>query len=502
MAIKINGTTVISDDRELQNISDIDHMIPTPNITAPVDASTNVGSGVAEIDFTLDDYYSLYGVSQGGIEVEVSSSTNFSSPLLTLTDSGATNTVGYTTSAGTLATSTTYYARARYYDSNNVYSAYSPTISFTTAAQFVAVSQPSITSPSNGATDQGEYITFTSDAFGLTSGTGTHVSSDWQIATDAGFTNIVDQALNSTANKTSYTNTTGLNISTTYYVRVRYTSQNYGSSSYSSTVSFTTAAAFAGEEIYSTNGSYVFTPPTGVDEVSIFAVSGSSGTRGGASIYGNGLDVSSAGLAVCLAASNVWICQNGSQVMRACGSSSQSACRNTSAFTGFCSQLWGCGKGGCGGDIWGNGAYGHGGGGAGGYGDGGAGCVACGGRGGSGYGQGNSTAGVCGAGGGGGANYGAGGYGGGGVGLFGRGSNGCAGTCCGDWNGNGPGGVGSGQCSGVTGGGDSGCGHKGGNFGGASGVKSYSWTYGCIGEGSPGVRIIWGGNRYYPDAAG
>lgn len=71
------------------------------------------------------------------------------------------------------------------------------------------VRQPSITNPANGATQiptTGQ--TFTSSAFEMDVNPGdvwTHESSDWQIATDAGFTNIVQESLNDTVNLTTWT---------------------------------------------------------------------------------------------------------------------------------------------------------------------------------------------------------------------------------------------------------------------------------------------------------
>ena len=51
---------------------------------------------------------------------------------------------------------------------------------------------------------------------------------DWQIATDTGFTNIVSSSTNDTINKTSYTPPTPLSLNTTYYVRCRSGSVGYG----------------------------------------------------------------------------------------------------------------------------------------------------------------------------------------------------------------------------------------------------------------------------------
>ena len=53
-------------------------------------------------------------------------------------------------------------------------------------------------------------------------------ATDWQIATDTGFTNIVSSSTNDTINKTSYTPPTPLSLNTTYYVRCSSGSVGYG----------------------------------------------------------------------------------------------------------------------------------------------------------------------------------------------------------------------------------------------------------------------------------
>ena len=66
-------------------------------------------------------------------------------------------------------------------------------------------------------TPSGKYfVTFT-----VTDGSDTHESTDWQIATDASFSNVVADATNSSTDKISYT-ATDLTPSTTYYVRPCY----------------------------------------------------------------------------------------------------------------------------------------------------------------------------------------------------------------------------------------------------------------------------------------
>jgi uncharacterized delta-60 repeat protein len=103
------------------------------------------------------------------------------------------------------------------------------------------INQPTITSPANGATGQPNNITFIGSAFSVNIGSDTHYSSDWQIATDSNFTNIVEQITDSQVNKTSWMSSL-LTNNTQYYVRVRYKGTNYGYSAWSPTITVTTAA--------------------------------------------------------------------------------------------------------------------------------------------------------------------------------------------------------------------------------------------------------------------
>ncbi len=106
------------------------------------------------------------------------------------------------------------------------------------------IATPSIVSPVNAATGMGADVTITSSAFAMSSGSDTQASSNWQLATDAAFTAIVQQSLADTTNLTSWA-VTGLTAATTYYARVQYTGALGETSSYSAASSFSTKASFA-----------------------------------------------------------------------------------------------------------------------------------------------------------------------------------------------------------------------------------------------------------------
>ena len=103
----------------------------------------------------------------------------------------------------------------------------------------ISPNKPNVISPLNGATGLVVALTFSSNAFSITGYTDTHSASDWQLATDAAFNNIVVDTVNDGVAKTSWS-VTGLINNTIYYVRVRHIGTSFGYSEWSNTISFTT----------------------------------------------------------------------------------------------------------------------------------------------------------------------------------------------------------------------------------------------------------------------
>lgn len=132
---------------------------------------------------------------------------------------------------------------------------------------------PTNVSPTNGATDQNGTVTLTSSAFDWYGLSDTHLNSDWQLATDAGFTSIVQSTSADATNKTSWT-VSGLSTSQTYYWRVRHRGANNGVSSWSTGTGFVTKATFGG--LIGTQGGQGF----GVGEYSGTLPSGFSAMTG------------------------------------------------------------------------------------------------------------------------------------------------------------------------------------------------------------------------------
>jgi hypothetical protein len=111
----------------------------------------------------------------------------------------------------------------------------------TVAASYIAA--PTITSPTDGATDRPASLTVTCSDYSPQGACGTHVSSTWQVATDSEFSNIIAYTNNDSNNKTAF-NVTGLVENTTYYVRVFQTSSNGISSAWSSVTTFKTRVSW------------------------------------------------------------------------------------------------------------------------------------------------------------------------------------------------------------------------------------------------------------------
>jgi len=102
----------------------------------------------------------------------------------------------------------------------------------------IPVATPSIISPENNVTITTSEFTIQSSPF---SGDGTHQTSDWQIASDQDFTNIIFQSLDDASNLTSITVTLD---NGDYYLRVRYRTSFGIPSSWSNVVFVTVSSQF------------------------------------------------------------------------------------------------------------------------------------------------------------------------------------------------------------------------------------------------------------------
>ena len=102
---------------------------------------------------------------------------------------------------------------------------------------------PTITSPVDGSTNIKNTVVITANDFAMSSGSDTHVASDWQISTTPTFTSVLYESINDTTNKTIWVSGT-LAPSSSYYIRVRYKGATTGYSQWSSVVGVTTKISF------------------------------------------------------------------------------------------------------------------------------------------------------------------------------------------------------------------------------------------------------------------
>jgi len=133
----------------------------------------------------------------------------------------------------------------------------SNTWAVTTSAAIASIATPSVVAPTNGTTNINPTsvsppgITITTSSYTPLNGAGSHVSSDWEVVSgggpNIGSGEFVLQVSNDTSNLTSYFIPMSLlDVSTIYYVRVRYRTNTPSSivSNWSASSQFTTASSF------------------------------------------------------------------------------------------------------------------------------------------------------------------------------------------------------------------------------------------------------------------
>lgn len=105
------------------------------------------------------------------------------------------------------------------------------------------VATPSIINPANNATLSSGRVVLKTSAFSvLQSKTDTHLSTDWELASDSAFTQIVKKTTDDEVNLITWS-PLDLSPGIKYYVRARHRGATYGHSAWSTTVGFTTREA-------------------------------------------------------------------------------------------------------------------------------------------------------------------------------------------------------------------------------------------------------------------
>lgn len=208
-------------------------VIVQPATTSPIDGAAGV---LLAPTIQFSPYYSLYGKPQQALQVQIATDDLFTAPIVDETLGAVSE---YTTS--NLDTTTQYYSRGRYQNDDGVWSEWSPVVSFTTAD--IYIEQPTITSPTSGATDIGETPTFTTDAFNCSNGTDIHASSSWYLYRTSDET-LVWSSVEDTSNLESITLPAGVHdTSESYRLETIHTGTTYGDST-KGAVTYTTASSF------------------------------------------------------------------------------------------------------------------------------------------------------------------------------------------------------------------------------------------------------------------
>jgi len=237
MAIKVTGTTVINDSREIENVNEINRFIQKPEITSPVNLSVDNNVGLS-IEGSV--YTPLYTVDERlyrEFEIDLDSG-DFSNPQrsiqLNSDNSGNLN--------PTLDPDETYKVRIRDVSINGTFSEYSDVVTFSTVN--ITVDTPSVTVEGEPS-DVKEFPQITTSSFSVTNGSDTHESTDWEVIRTSDSV-VVFSSYNDTSNLTSITMTTGLpDTSEEYEFRARHRGTTYGVSNYGSKTATTRDVFYA-----------------------------------------------------------------------------------------------------------------------------------------------------------------------------------------------------------------------------------------------------------------
>lgn len=223
--------------------TNVNPKIDRPSILAPVDNASNVSitptitssgfsgaNGATHVSSTWEVAFTpTFGSSSGlapGAVGTTSPQIENTSGLIYRSAGDINNKTSITLQSGILEEAKTYYVRVRYeyIDLQNTswYSEWSEPIQFNTVAVPGEIQCPSVTSVIESTIYDRMDVTTSTYVATQTAGQ-THVHSDWQVATDAGFANLVIVATNDTTNRTLFPiPLDSIRPSTNYYIRVRY----------------------------------------------------------------------------------------------------------------------------------------------------------------------------------------------------------------------------------------------------------------------------------------
>ena len=206
----------------------------TPHIDSPTTGVTEQNSHVDVSSSAFD--HDEAGVTHASSDWEVSEDATFAYPQFKSYSDGQ---ALKQWTVDKLKSNCQYYVRVRYRDNNGSVSDWSRPVVFKTKMSF-APRKPSIVFPAHNATDGTYAMNFRSDIFVSGDLGSTHHSTDWELATNSAFTNVVKSAMQSMNNKTSWS-VNRLESTALYFLRVKYRSISSGvlyESDWSDVVSF------------------------------------------------------------------------------------------------------------------------------------------------------------------------------------------------------------------------------------------------------------------------
>ena len=209
-----------------------------PRIVFPTDRTTDISSG-----FTLigSPFYTLFQLDHIASQFQISTDRKFQNADIVYDQTTGPETT-HTVPEGTLAADTEYCVRLRYQNACHNWSKWSYMTVIVTAPTFNFVSRPTIIKPTQGSIRVSLLPTITTSAFSKVGITGTHVASEFQIATDPDFTNIEYATGRIPSAVTSHDVTTPLTPDTKFYIRARHEGDSTGFSNWAQSVNFQTVA--------------------------------------------------------------------------------------------------------------------------------------------------------------------------------------------------------------------------------------------------------------------
>lgn len=226
--------------------------IDKPTITQPADNSDNLGPNIT---FVSDEFSVTHGTDIHQSTVwQIATDVDFTDVVAGTEQTGV-DLTSFT--ANDLLANRTYYVRVKYIGYTKGSSEWSNVVTIRTLDTYVV--KPTMVLPVNGTVGLGPKIELLSSNFKTITFSDEHISSDWQVASDINFTDIVFEKLNEVQGKIQYL-IERLAPNKTYYARVRHTSESNGTTEWSIPVMFKTKVAYI-------NKPYILNPVTNTENL-------------------------------------------------------------------------------------------------------------------------------------------------------------------------------------------------------------------------------------------